>query len=109
VVALTHSYASNIGGLLLLGASSGINCFVSVYYANNHTHRVHGISINEAAVGTGSILGPAVGALLGGGDNATQVPYWVAIVVFLALAVGAVAMHTWRLARMTGLKSRVIN
>jgi MFS family permease len=93
VVALTHSYAANIGGLLLLGLSGGINCFVSIYYANNHTDRSNGISINEAAVGTGSILGPAVGALLGGGEHPTLTPYWVALGVYLALGAGAVAMH----------------
>jgi len=100
VVALTHSYAPNIGGLLLLGVSSGSNCFVSTYYANNHTDRAQGISLNEAAVGTGSILGSAVGALLGGGDNPTLTPYWVAMVIFLGLGVGAVAMHMWQLARV---------
>ena len=95
VMALTRSYAANMGGLLLLGVAGGINCYVSVYYANNHADRSRGISLNEAAVGAGSILGPAVGLLLGGGANPTLTPYWIAAAVFLALGAWAMALH-WR-------------
>ncbi len=99
IVALTHSYAANVGGLLLLGASGGINCYVSVYYANNHADRGRGISMNEAAVGSGSVLGPAVGALLGGGDNPALAPYWIAMGIYLALGAGSCFVAKLRFAK----------
>jgi MFS family permease len=96
VLALTASYGANIAGLLLLGASGGINCYVSVYYVNNHRNRPRAIVINETAVGLAGVIAPAMGALLGGGANPTLTPYWICAGVYAALAVGVVAFHALR-------------
>jgi MFS family permease len=94
LAAMGTSYVALFIACMMLGSAGGVNYFTSVFYANNDARRSRAVSLNEATVGFGAIMGPVMGALLGGfGETLSLAPYWVAAGLFGVLAIGTFVLH----------------